>query len=311
MATAAIGQPLDSFVWRAAIGPATGQDPIGQLLDHECEALGLRLRPGTPVYEEIDDLAIPPRLGTGGSLYWSWPVYVDGVSEGFNWQPYALKEASERLHQLCLLLSVAWDSCWTVREAPVPTITPDVPIAVPAGPGSSAALGGGPPTDEDELAHHPVSLPAWLSAGANCLATRPQVGDAGAVFHQGLLLESRAPSMALIAYVACIERLGEALGGTVERCSECKAVQGSGARSRNAVAAVLAAAEAQELNAAYALRSRTAHQGRLHGGESLLGMWLMPSPFERNEAFDFRWDTLRLARKAARLLLLRQFSEAE
>ena len=77
--------------------------------------------------------------------------------------------------------------------------------------------------------------------------------------------------MALLGFVAAIEAL--ATPKRPPRCPECKAIQGSGERFREALATVLAPHEVVLVGKVYDRRSRTAHDGRLHGSEDVLGMF--------------------------------------
>jgi hypothetical protein len=122
-------------------------------------------------------------------------------------------------------------------------------------------------------------------------------------YYEGLLLLDKHPSLALIAFVATIEAIGEKLVRS-ERCSSCGTVLRSGDRFRTALRLAVSEPEAKILEKVYGPRSRTAHSGRLHGSEPWRGAPPLPTFFTLGAAERFEVEIGQLGRAAAILLRL-------
>ena len=84
---------------------------------------------------------------------------------------------------------------------------------------------------------------------------------------------------------------------------------GAGRRFREALRLVLPDDEVRKLAKVYESRSKTAHEGRLHGGE--MTYWSMPSPrifTPRLESMDFRYQLVWQLRSVSRKLLVHHLS---
>jgi hypothetical protein len=120
--------------------------------------------------------------------------------------------------------------------------------------------------------------------------------------YEALPLVRDNPSFALIGFISVIESVAQ-VRKKPSRCATCDQVTDSRERFETAVAGVLDEDERDALADAYSLRSRTAHDARLVGGEDLLGMWRSSRLLAPDPALEFQFRTLRAARKASRLLL--------
>ncbi len=154
-ATERVGQSHKDLRWSAVIGPLPGLQAAGQVLEEGAEIGGLALRSGGVLHQEPTASGLPSFCARG--WFWSSPVIVTGSSRGYNWSPASVAAAHD-LHRVCALLSVAWDSAWGVREAPVHE---DM---------GERTIPEHPPfyKDDDEAAHDtttwvrsPVSVPDW------------------------------------------------------------------------------------------------------------------------------------------------------
>jgi hypothetical protein len=68
---------------------------------------------------------------------------------------------------------------------------------------------------------------------------------------------------------------------------------------------VLPKKQVDQLVASYQLRSKTAHEGKLFGDETLTGAFPLPGYFSRPDGrHAFRWEEVRQLRQASRNLLI-------
>lgn len=86
--------------------------------------------------------------------------------------------------------------------------------------------------------------------------------------HQGLRMMDEHQSYAAIAFVSVLESLGED-DHDLARCASCGQLTGLGSRFRRSVEQIYGDAGAQFLANIYSRRSKTAHEGVLHGLELL------------------------------------------
>jgi hypothetical protein len=265
----------------------------GQVLNRVQDIAGMTLTPsGKPHTETVQSFLLPTLAG--GQFRTGWPVVVHGATPGYS-DGVAQEAAAIRVGRLCALLSVALDACWEIAEAPRSyRIDPD---ALPA----SRVTGDQVPADPRG---NLVEIPEWASGALEVLDAEPDLLVALRAHHQALMLESQFPSFALLAYVAAIEGIG-ARYVQLSRCKECNSETGARRRFRAALGLVLAPEEIKPLVALYDLRSTTAHEGRLHGGEDLLGTFpagRMASDFAPQL---FRYGHVWTLRRASRELLTR------
>ena len=259
--------------WWALVGPAALLEPSGFLttprdsfraLDGVYRLGELRLEPGER--QLVDYVHI---LAKGWSKPVSWPIIVSASAEG-NWQLVAL-QAARLLHRLCCLLSLAWGEPWQVRLAAqlVSHFPPEVPDSVLV-PNVEWLVN----LDSDEQGYRdPQPLPQWLQAAWHRLETdlaSVRLAPALSLWHEGILLQSEHPSMAMVAYVAAVEQVAEPV------------LDDAGVRSArqtfwSAIEKAASAGDFAELrNAdAYDKRSATSHGGALHGIELEFGNMLL------------------------------------
>jgi hypothetical protein len=275
-ATLRLGTPGSEYHWTAIIAPPairiTGAEPA---IDGEANVGIFRLvSTGQPLYEMM-----PPQLpsfSSAGSGV-SWPILVEGRHTGYNWTA-ALEKAAFDLHRLCALLSLVLGECLVVREAPAP-------IAHGVRKAPSRVWWQHWTEDLDASAapepRNVKTIPDWASTAWQQMNSRPQLGRAVAVHHEGLRAQFEHPSLALVAFIASIEAIANLLFRE-DRCPECKGHKDVAARFRATLRRVATDEEARRLGAAYSRRSRTVHQGWLYGGETTPGM------------LDFTWGTNRV-----------------
>ena len=108
--------------------------------------------------------------------------------------------------------------------------------------------------------------------------------------------------MALVAFVACVETVGEKLHD-LTKCEKCGAQIGAGKRYRKALQLVRQDEDLGRLIAAYEPRSKTAHAGYLFGEEELFGAVGSPLRLAISPSTEFSWFTVRRLREAAADLL--------
>lgn len=242
--------PLPEQEWWAVIGPSE-KEGAGQRLGGPTTIGQMSLTPAASSYTEIVESTVGPSL-FGGEIRESMPVVVHGTAPGQT-HLEVQTEASRRLHGLCAVLSVAWEGAWTVRHTPGPLALD--PSALPRSRWGVDVPGHPNPGQTTE-----VTVPPWIESALNRLEGDPKLREATLAHHQGLTMEDRHPSYALLAYVAVIEGFGARY-----------VKSGSSQKFRCALRLVCSDEEADRLGRAYDVRSKTAHAGRLHGGEDLAG----------------------------------------
>jgi hypothetical protein len=278
------------FEWRAIIGPTPGIEIKYQTLAADAEIGPLHLTSAGVCIDERVALQ-QPSLGIHGG-FWSWPLYVDGSSKGFNWHA-AASVAHRDLHRLVCLISVAWDQSWTLRQAPAPlewgqAAIPDNLVRKPE--------------DEATVAQPAtISVPSWLSRAWDIAAHDTGVDRALSVYHEGMLLKERHPSFALVAFTAAVEAVGARIW-ELPRCGACGVVMKSAERFRNALRLV-APQKADDLGRLYGNRSRTVHAGQLHGSELFFGPLPGLGPFTYDPVLQFSTGEVYDLARAARALL--------
>ena len=113
------------------------------------------------------------------------------------------------------------------------------------------------------------------------------------------------PSYAALAFVAVVEALGNRAVKKLPRCNQCKTIIESGKRFRETLARVIPAEEAEHFGREfYDRRSRTAHEGILHGAEQMFGRLPYGLGISEDPIRDFDSLAHNLSAVARRLLLL-------
>jgi hypothetical protein len=151
-------------------------------------------------------------------------------------------------------------------------------------------------------------LPEWFGRGLDRVVKDPKFASRLAGFQEGMEAQAEHPSLAAIAFVAVIESIGVMLVPP-RRCTVCGTTIGSGRAFKRALREALPVDEAKLLEAIYMVRSKTAHEGKLHGSEVSFGMTHGPSFWTPDPTFAFEWQQVWPLRKAARLLLERDLTE--
>lgn len=289
-----LGETGTDHAWTAVIGrPTSGGVPgLEKRLEGSAAVGPLQLQ-STEVVLVEPDTAEQTSISSW-SIAQSVPIRVRGSSRGYSWV-VAAGHAARDLRTLCGLLSVAWDCELAVREAaaPVEWGMREVPKQPPwYSPDAPPMLGALP---------EPATVPAWIDNAWTNAQEDAQLLAALDSFLEGLYASGRHPSLAAVAFTACVETLGSQVFEP-QRCGTCGTRTGITRTFKAALRLVLTEDEAAQLDAVYGERSGTVHRGRLHGGETtpgaqFLGVW------SQNPARDFRWRTLWNLRRACRLLL--------
>jgi hypothetical protein len=239
--------------------------------------------------------------GTGVmvSPWFHWPIKVTGRTACYAWDSDGDWKTTERLSTLTALLSLAWDSHWKIREGPRESAVRWNDEGVLMGKGWQEVADDHPFADGRDG----MEAPDWLGEAEAAVNRRRRSRDALMMHYQGLSLCVSHPSIALVCFTASIETIAQ-LDKDPLRCPECDSVTGSRDRFEDAVRPVLRPDQVMALTDAYSKRSRTVHQGRLHGAETRMGGWGPMSLFLPDPIFDFERGTVYSARQASRRLVL-------
>lgn len=292
LATQRLRPDFKDWAWYAIIGPQFG-NAADVLIPRETRVGPLELKPAPESYRE-EPLASPPRLGpSGATLHW-WPTMVEGISPGPR-DKDARMHASRQLHRLCGLLAVAFDSPIVVRQVPMPCRAP---------------LVAGMP------AFQVRAVPPWLDRAWTRLESNDDLAQAVTAYHEATRLYREHPSFALVAFVAAIEACAKVLprpsGDAPKKCPTCQREPNTAAADfRRALGEVIDSPEEVKAVAkiAYRQRSQTAHEGVLHGIESLPGFTLQPVLIGSSPETDFAWMDVRMMRGPAQRLLVKLLSQ--
>ena len=300
-ATGRVGQASQTFEWTAIIGPGGG----GRFALADLTQIGpFALSPAGRSLTVIEPNEILPSLHSRTSNH-SWPILVRGSHEGYNW-PDTSKRAARELRRLCALLSLDREfSTWTVLESPAPIEMGERTLPDSGYPFYSAThpQGGGiesPPAFPDQL-WQPAD---WIPGAWDLMAERAWLAHAVVMNHEGQLVEGH-PSLAHVAYVSSVEAISNRLFEE-ERCPECRTHLNVAARFRETLKLVLPPEQVPWLESSYGDRSKSVHQGRLHGSDSAPGQMGLGAIFVNPERdFDIQVIRLRLASKKLLILALR------
>jgi hypothetical protein len=293
-ATTRMTQQHPTFMWAAVIGPSPDAHLTGTGLAEPATVGPLELRPGGVRHVEYVRPLVPSFSSRG--VFQSWPVIVEGTANGYNW--YAAQEVTIRdLNRLCALLSVSTDRAWVVRQSPGERDVMSITIPE-TGPFEQHH-------GTEEMAHQDVSVPDWLSSAWDVAVSEQLASDALSAYYEGVLIQDEHPSIALLAFVASIEAVGETLLAP-ERCQCCRAVKNSAERFRRALCLVVSDEEAQALKKrAYGPRSATVHRAQFHGREAVRGAPHLANFFGIEPPYRFEIDTVRQLERVSRQLVQR------
>jgi hypothetical protein len=227
-----------------------------------------------------------------------WPIKVEGSTSCYSWEKDGEWRTLQRLRKISALLSVAWESCWTLREGPR---DPKFRWANSAGPLMGRSWRTMDKNDPLALGRS-VAVPEWLDGAEDHLERDNNLTAALLMHHEGLMLTRDHSSLALVCFIAAVETVAQ-INKKPERCPECKSVLGSAKRFKDAIRAVLDGDQFEALAEAYSKRSLTVHQGRLYGAELRLGSWGQMSLFLSDPIPHFEMGTVRAAQGASRKLI--------
>lgn len=269
--------------WNALLGPLPCAEPAGLIttpndnarrLDEPCVVGPLTVRPGERSFTEYRRL--DPMTLDGWVEHRSWPVIVEGVQAAAD-EAAAVQEATRALHRLACVLALAWSEPWQVRTAPQDThrLPARVPYSDPMPPDWLPALHMPEPVD--------VALPGWVAGSWDALAADEVLAAALTSWHEGILLQSTHPCMALVAYVGCIEQMAGSIWARGQLDRRGSASELSGGRFKP-VAALAATQEELDLfdeMKVFRLRSKSAHGAPIVGIEVSYGATIPLSLVER------------------------------
>lgn len=305
------------YEWWAIVGPLPEPTVGGFLvtphdqtryLEAPARVGPLRLRSGGQPL--VEWLTCEPHTLFGVAKFVSWPIIVEGEDGGERGSA-AHRQTSRLVHRLVCLLALGWDEPWQERCTAQGSVgsPPRMPDSWPPPPiwrGSA----------DPELPSRGEPLPQWIPGAWDVISGDEVLGGIASFWHQGLLASPRHPSLAAVAYTAAIEQMASWLAAHGER----EIPEGSMRRRVDAAIGLVANDEDVELlRPLYAVRSGTAHGGRLYGIETAVGAFYnlryIPGDAVRGTrpvlqsdlTDDLQLFTRRLqaVRRVARLLLLR------
>ncbi|SCF43965.1 hypothetical protein [Micromonospora saelicesensis] len=303
-----IGTAMD-FGWWAIIGPDPKSRYSGSLrLSSPSEVGGLKLDPSPEMFFEYS----PSRFNlfsANGSR--NGLVKVRGTSAAYTWA-VAAEDAAKRLRLLCAMLSVESRVPWMQRCSISPLTRTNASGESEAIDGEDIEFPVRSPWDRDEIFSpegrfqvNDVTIPDWIPSRWSAIASDAGLLGALINYHEGLLMMEAHPSYAALAFVAVIEALGNRTVKKLPRCAECRSVRGSGQRFREALAKVIPAEEAEYFGRKfYDRRSRTAHEGILHGAEPTFGAFSHWTGISDNSVRDFEALLHSLSAVTRRILLV-------
>lgn len=137
-------------------------------------------------------------------------------------------------------------------------------------------------------------MPDWVVRGFGAFDKDAALEAALQSHHQGMMMERRFPSFAMIAYTAAIETIG------ARSLPNSKPAQ----QYRHALKQIRTSKQRESLVRSYDLRSRTAHAGMLHAAENVSGAFpVMGWAPKVDTSLLFRFLPLAESRQASRELL--------
>jgi len=260
--------------WNALLGPLPTFEPTGLIttpndnsrrLSGPCTIGPLTVLPGDRPFVEYRRLE--PQTLEGRVEHRSWPVLVEGVQSAAT-EMAAVRQATRLLHRLTCLLALAWSEPWQVRTAPQNSSR--LPARVP----DSDPL----PSDWMPPVHLPqpeeVELPSWVRDGWEVVNRDAALAAALTSWHQGILLQSAHPCLALVAYVGTIEQMAHSpwTQSELER-QNIPPTTGSASQFKQTTELVATEEELTLLHEmrAYGLRSKSAHGAPIVGIETSYG----------------------------------------
>lgn len=262
----AIAAGHETFPWAAIIGSPTEYVHSGLALAGPAMIGGIALRDGGRALPAMHP-SNPPMIGFELRGF-SWPMIAEGQASGFD-REHAMTNATRDLHAVCKVVSLVGGYPLTLRHAP--QALPPGLLAIPEQDVRQPEWG--PPLDSARWIRTPLAIPDWAEMAWELNRVSAGFSSALGAWYEGQLLQPAHPSMALIAFIATVEAIGNEMY-PVTRCAKCGLITESGKRFRKTLRLVLSRKEMETLLPTlrlYDLRSRTAHRGELHGLETTFG----------------------------------------
>ncbi|MFF7142742.1 hypothetical protein ACFZB5_16085 [Streptomyces nodosus] len=231
-------------------------------------------------------------------LHSSIPILVRGTSVGYDWAHTAKRDAAERLGLLVAFLSVVWNIHLDVEEGPVPLELGEVRL--PDRHPGLKEFDLLPVLESSTVGN--LAVPEWLSGAWLMTKRRSKIKSSVLMYMEGLRVEDRHPSLALVAYVSAVESVSLMLFEE-KRCKECSNHLDVGNKFLETLKLVTAGPDFELLRLVYGNRSKTVHQGKLHGTELALGAFSF-GMLSNDSATSFKLNSLGIMKGAARKLLV-------
>jgi hypothetical protein len=212
---------------------------------------------------------VPPSLGSWSTRV-SVPIRVHGTSRGYNWEAASATVARD-LRTLCGLLSIELGAPIVVRESAAPLEWGErtVPEQLPW---YRQSEGMTPPSTKSQQG---VVLTKWLHPAWTRTRENQYLIAALDAFQEGLHLTDDHPSLAAVGFTAAVETIAGHLY-KLPRCEKCRDKKKIGEAFRQTLEPFTNETTAELLRPIYNARSRTVHDGRLHGRETLPGLGYGP-----------------------------------
>lgn len=280
--------------WWAVVAPTS---PLAAALvlngNHTLSEITLE-QPLAP-YVRYARLPRPRGLGGGGQAEVIYPVVAAGTAVGYQ-ADVAMRLANAQLIDLCAALTLDTGVFWEIIETPQPSKRELA--SLPSAEDASLQL-----CVQDNWEASEVTPSGFAAETVAKMHADSDVTELVAAFYHGHTIEQDSPSLAAVIYVSVVEAIG-ARWVSLSKCrccEQCDQYIGYARRFREALKLVLASEDAKRLGRMYNKRSKTAHQGALHGTE--LRLWSTPNTFIEDPADSFRYQELWYVRVAAGRLL--------
>ena len=267
--------------WWAIVGPSPR--PIAAAVDQtphdktrrlaKPETLGdVRLVPGGQLFVEYD--RSEPLALDGIIEHESWPIIVEGTTRADVHLEHDVATAT-RVVRAAVLLSIAWKEPWVVRSAPFRSQAkpPKVPDSWPPPPDEIYDPPLAPQLIADNPdAYPPRRIPTWMGDAWSLLEQDTRVWNAALAWHEGLVLQARHPSFAVVAYVSAAEALSHSKLARDRLDIAIKKRTTSRARLETMLGVVMSGEQASAVVASiWESRNTTSHEAGLLGFEASLG----------------------------------------
>ncbi|WP_159617140.1 hypothetical protein [Arthrobacter zhaoguopingii] len=264
--------------------------------DEEFPIPDIELRRSANPYTRYRRTPGPRPLGGGGSIEVVYPIVMHGKAFGYRWEDVA-KRANAQVLDTCACLTLGTGALWEVTTLPQPhELDP-----------ASLHQAEDPSLRNINTADYNLSTltasSTFIAAALAKMQAEPEVAELIAAYYHARSIEETSQSMAAVVYVSIIETIGSRSTplSPCLCCENCNQKIGFAKRFREALKLVVPENEAKRLSKLYEKRSRTAHQGTLHGSEFRL--WSMPNSFMQDPADHFLYNEVWHVRAAAGKLL--------